>query len=57
MTEKDVEKAIKKCPYRHTEMVGKSRNEKYVICKEWICPCLAIINSGKCSMLKELFDK
>ena len=55
--EKIIYREIKKCPYRHKGMVGKDRTEKYVICKLYCIPCLAVVEKGKCDALKELFKE
>ena len=57
MTNKDIKRAIKKCRLRNDKMVGSTRNDKYVICREHCLPCYEVIIRGQCETLKKLFGE
>lgn len=48
VTQKQIDKAVEECMWR--EEVGGVG-----ICRDQVCPCVSIIESGQCSVLIELF--
>lgn len=54
MSDLDIAKAIKHCPYRNTNMRGKCRDGRYDICNLYIEPCLDVVNDGRCNTLIEI---
>ena len=46
-----LDKIVKKCPYRNTNMKGKDRTNRCVICELHQLPCQGVIESGRCEAM------
>lgn len=57
MTNKQIKSAIQNCHWRDDAMNGKNMDDRYVICRGYCLPCLAVIDDGKCDTLIELFKE
>ena len=54
VTQEEIDKAVEKCYWKSQNRPGNLMPD---ICTGMCLPCAAVINSGKCDTLIELFDE